>query len=269
MRWRADAWSETMDTGAEPGYAANWTTEGTSGETTVTEAEWLNCIDLQMLLDYLPGRASHRKVRLYVCACCRRNWPLIEDRGRHAVSVAEQFTDGLIPGEELEQTREAVERIRGSIISQSEASEGFAFSAACLVLFDTPLWNDKAAMQAAAGVCHAAAEAAERGILKSTVEKERQAQICLLREIVENPYRPSWVDPSWLAWKDGLVVRLAQTAYNERQLPEGTLDNGLLAVLADALEEAGCTDTDILEHLRGPGPHVRGCWPVDLCLGKS
>jgi hypothetical protein len=57
--------------------------------------------------------------------------------------------------------------------------------------------------------------------------------------------------------------------YEERQMPAGTLDNARLAVLADALEEAGCSDADLIGHLRGPGPHVRGCWPVDLCLGKS
>ena len=72
-----------------------------------------------------------------------------------------------------------------------------------------------------------------------------------------------------LAWNDATVVRLAQAAYEERHLPAGTLDNGRLAVLADALEEAGCTDADLLSHLRGSGPHVRGCWPVDLCMGKS
>jgi hypothetical protein len=49
----------------------------------------------------------------------------------------------------------------------------------------------------------------------------------------------------------------------------GTLDNTRLAVLADALEESGCTSEDVLGHLRGPGPHVRGCWVVDLCLGRS
>ena len=52
-------------------------------------------------------------------------------------------------------------------------------------------------------------------------------------------------------------------------MPAGTLDNTRLAVLADALEEAGCTEADILGHLRGPGPHVRGCWVVDLILGKE
>jgi len=65
------------------------------------------------------------------------------------------------------------------------------------------------------------------------------------------------------------VVALAQAAYDERELPAGTLDLARLAVLADALEEAGCTAQTILDHLRGPGPHVRGCWAVDLILGKE
>jgi hypothetical protein len=62
---------------------------------------------------------------------------------------------------------------------------------------------------------------------------------------------------------------MAQTAYDERILPAGTLDPDRLAVLADALEDAGCDNADILSHLRGPGPHVRGCWVVDLLLGKG
>ena len=72
------------------------------------------------------------------------------------------------------------------------------------------------------------------------------------------------ISPAVLAWHDSIVVRLAEAAYEERQLPAGTLDSGRLSILADAMEEAGCTDTDILGHLRGPGPHVRGCWVVDL-----
>jgi hypothetical protein len=65
------------------------------------------------------------------------------------------------------------------------------------------------------------------------------------------------------------VLKLAQAAYDNRLLPSGLLDNGCLAILADALEEAGCTDADILSHLRGPGPHARGCWALDLVLGKE
>jgi hypothetical protein len=66
-----------------------------------------------------------------------------------------------------------------------------------------------------------------------------------------------------------MVPRLAQAAYEQRELPAGTLDVARLAVLADALEEAGHDQVDVLGHLRGPGPHVRGCWAVDLLLGKE
>ena len=65
------------------------------------------------------------------------------------------------------------------------------------------------------------------------------------------------------------MVALARAAYDQRELPSGALDTTRLAVLADALEEAGCDQADLLTHLRGPGPHVRGCWVVDLILGKG
>jgi hypothetical protein len=97
---------------------------------------------------------------------------------------------------------------------------------------------------------------------------ERSEQAGIIRDLL-NPFVSISVSPAVLDRNDALVVRLAQAAYAERHLPDGTLDNGRLAILADALEEAGCTDVDILSHLRSPGPHVRGCWPLDLCLGKS
>jgi hypothetical protein len=65
------------------------------------------------------------------------------------------------------------------------------------------------------------------------------------------------------------VTNLAAVAYEERQLPSGELDPARLAVLADALEESGCTNGDILGHLRQPGTHVRGCWALDKVLGKE
>jgi hypothetical protein len=72
-----------------------------------------------------------------------------------------------------------------------------------------------------------------------------------------------------LAWQGGVVGEIAHTAYEERLLPSGQLDPARLGVLADALEDAGCTDAELLGHLRGPGPHVLGCWALDLILGKS
>jgi hypothetical protein len=72
-----------------------------------------------------------------------------------------------------------------------------------------------------------------------------------------------------LAWNDGTVPRLAQGIYEDRKLPDGTLDNSRLAILADALLDTGCEDEGLMAHLRSPGPHVRGCWAVDAISGKS
>src|SRR5262249_50680168 len=97
-------------------------------------------------------------------------------------------------------------------------------------------------------------------------------------DLIGNPFRPLPAMPvAVFAWQGGLVVKLAQSAYDDRLLPSGQLDPARLAVLADALEDAGCSDAVLLEHLRGQGPHVRGCWAldairsqaVDALLGKS
>lgn len=98
---------------------------------------------------------------------------------------------------------------------------------------------------------------------------ERSANATLLRDIFGNPFRPVTLDRAWLAWNGHTIPKLAQTIYDERDLPSGHLDAGRLAILADALEEAGCSNVDILSHCRSPAPHVRGCWVVDLLLGKK
>jgi hypothetical protein len=80
-----------------------------------------------------------------------------------------------------------------------------------------------------------------------------------IRDIFGNPFRPVAADPCWLT---SPVLDLARTMYDSR-------DFGPMPILGDALEEAGCNNADILAHCRGGGPHVRGCWVVDLVLGKS
>jgi hypothetical protein len=101
-------------------------------------------------------------------------------------------------------------------------------------------------------------------------EKKRIEEIIALcemvRDIFGNPFRPVRLGRAWLT---PTVTNLAQSAYEERALPSGELDPTRLAVLADALEEAGCDQPGLLSHLRGPGPHVRGCWALDLLLGKG
>jgi hypothetical protein len=91
-------------------------------------------------------------------------------------------------------------------------------------------------------------------------------QAALVRCVFGNPFRPVAQAPDW---RTGAVVALAQAAYNEHVHPAGNLDPQRLSVLADALEEAGCTEQVILDHLRGPGSHIRGCWPLDLLLRRE
>jgi hypothetical protein len=94
----------------------------------------------------------------------------------------------------------------------------------------------------------------------------QRKQVLLLLCIFGNPFRPVVINSAWLT---ATVVSLAAVAYEERNLPSGLLDSARLAILADALEDAGCTDATLLDHLRGPGPHVRGCFALDLVLGKT
>ena len=98
------------------------------------------------------------------------------------------------------------------------------------------------------------------------IAEERSIQTDLLRCIFGNPFQAMEFDPAWVT---ATVASLAHAAYDERLEPSYQLDHSRLAVLSDALEEAGCTDAAILDHLRSPGPHVRGCWVIDSILGKS
>jgi hypothetical protein len=104
----------------------------------------------------------------------------------------------------------------------------------------------------------------QQGIRSSYAPSSRPSprECGYLRDIFGNPFLQAAVDPAWLAWQGGTVVRLAEAIYEERHFAD-------LPVLADALEEAGCSDQEILGHCRGPGPHAKGCWLIDLLLGKS
>lgn len=99
------------------------------------------------------------------------------------------------------------------------------------------------------------------GIITTFSPREDEAanQAALLRCILGNPYRPVVLDP---AWRTSTVVQLAQGIYDDR-------DFSAMPILADALQDAGCDNADVLNHCRDTGPHARGCWVVDLILGKA
>jgi hypothetical protein len=89
--------------------------------------------------------------------------------------------------------------------------------------------------------------------------RERQKQCYLIRDIFGNPFRPITFDTNW---RTSTVVSLARSMYESR-------DFSTMPILSDALQDAGCENEDILNHCRGEGPHVRGCWVGDLVLGKE
>jgi hypothetical protein len=265
----------------------------------LTEQDWLRASDPEPMLAALreAGKASQRKLRLFAAACCRRTWHLVADeRLLGTVEAAEHFADGLATPQELQASQALARAARldadaayqasnaAAVITDPTAADtrraaawaavvGGPAAAAAQAAID-PMADFFAARTAAAAAAHTLEYASHTtaDAVRLRVRGSEKAEQCRLVRCIFGllPFRPfPPTDPAWLAWNDGTVTRLAAAAYQERAMPSGQLDPTRLAVLADALEEAGCTEADLLGHLRGPGPHVRGCWVVDVVLGRS
>jgi hypothetical protein len=227
----------------------------------MTEAEWLECTDPYRMLDFPRGKACGRKLRLFACGCCRqRVWPLLTDpRSRDAVEVAERYADGLVNYAALRGAWIAA----GAVCAPAQAfsANGRAAAAAAFAAH-----RSHACARWAAGRVFSVAYYASAPDPEAHRAAERAAHLALVRCVFGNPFRPVPVPDAWWTWNGGTIRKVAQAVYDERVLPEGALDAGRLAILADALEEAGCTNADILGHLRGPGPHILGCHVMDRLL---
>jgi hypothetical protein len=217
----------------------------------MTEAEWTACTDPEPMLEFLRGKASTRKRLLFAAASFRRLGHLPPDRRQHrGVELLEEMAEGTAT---MATRREVAREVRHAL-----PPDNFVAGAAPaddphyvgLMLYRALVSSSPAehAWQATAGLADGAAE--------------QRAQSSLLRDIFGSPFRLPIIDPAWGRWREGTIPKLAQAVYDDGGF-------GHLPVLADALEEAGCTSTDILDHCRAPGPHVRGCWVVDLLLGKQ
>ena len=218
---------------------------------TRTTPDWKTCADPYAMLGLLPDGTGVRRWRLFACGCCRRVWYMLRDRqSRRAVEVAERFADGAAAARELD------EACRGAwdtwqLWPRMDALAVKAVGAAT--------WVGKPVVgpyEAATVLEYTLAAEARLPPEEALVDRAD-----LVRDVFGNPFRPVAVDPAWVAWNDGTVARLARAVYDERAFDR-------LPVLADALEEAGCTDPEILTHCRTPGTHVRGCWLLDLLLDK-
>jgi hypothetical protein len=212
----------------------------------MTESQWLASDEPTQMFNYLGDEPRDRKWRLFACACCRCVWGWISDPDeRTAVEVAERFEDGQATLEE---------RIATMRLVYFSGSSGPAAYASHSDL-DDPRYMFSANV---IGAC-----ASAQGLARwhgASPDQEKTAQATLLRDIVGNPFRPVSFNP---AWRTDTAISLAKHMYDSR-------DFGAMPILADALQDAGCDSEDILNHCRQVnGVHVRGCWVVDLVLGKE
>jgi hypothetical protein len=227
----------------------------------MTEMDWLERTDPKGMLAFVRGRCSERKQRLFVCACARRVWRHIPDeRSRRAIEVAEELAEGTAS------TWQVITARQGARAAAREAQDEVE-SLAALAQYAISVRYGERDDHPHIGTAEAAGLSTLAWCNHNRPHLLDAAALCaLIRDIFGNPFRPILLDP---ARRTPTVVSLAQAAHDRRSLSESTLDPLRLAVLADALEDVGCTDPAILDHLRGPGPHVWGCSIVDLVLAKD
>jgi hypothetical protein len=190
----------------------------------MTQAEWLSCTDPRQMLDFLHGKASKRKLRLFAAAAWRlrcRDFTTFDDV-RRVIAKAELMAEG----EYKPRPSECYWlQLDGNVWKMAEQTVGILLG------------------------------------LRGRGQVPRVEQATLLRDIFA-PFHSGLFDPSWRAWNGAALVNLAQTIYEERAFDR-------LPILADALEDAGCTNQELIAHCRGTGPHYRGCWAVDAVLAKG
>jgi hypothetical protein len=238
----------------------------------MTQQEWLACTEPGAMLEFLsrgeptwkgrlygwlglqlsiprPCIAGDRKLRLFACACCRSIWHrLTDERSRTAVEAAEKFADN--PDDtELRSALDKAATAAYAVVGDSDAMTWNAHAAG-LASHHTHEPNFRYADFAPMAAAHAAFP--ENLMMLAT-------QCKLLRDIFGNPFHSVTLNATWLKPN---VVKLTQEIYDNCAYDR-------LPNLGDALEEAGCNSSEVLNHCRGPGPHVRGCWVIDLLLGKG
>ena len=198
----------------------------------MTEEHWLASRQPLQMLTYIRPLTNDRALRLFACAASRRVVHMLRDpRSYRAFEVAERFADGTAEIEEL-----------------NEAAAGALEVANYMARVSATGWNAARTVALAAGEAWAAAARAA----------EMAADADLVPEVFGNPFRPvPAAESGWAA--AGEVVRMARAMYQARSFTDAPL-------LADALQDAGCADAELLEHLRRPERHYRGCWVIDLIL---
>jgi hypothetical protein len=214
---------------------------------TVSETLWFSANEPSLLLCFLKGKTTNRKIRLFAVACVRRIWAQVEDNvSRAVVRTVERFADGRKGVADLRAAR----TVAASLLARAAGRPAAVAEAVARLTWphDGDGACDHAALVSYYVHCAAGGDAGEYA-----------GQCALLRDIVGNLHRPTTSDPPWAA---PAVVALAREMYTSR-------DFDAMPALGDALQASGCDDPDVLGHCRGTGLHARGCAVVDAILGYS
>jgi len=251
----------------------------------MTEEEWLKG-DLKPMLGFLYGRVTKRKRFLYAAAGLRRIEHLLYNgSSQKVVAIAERAAEGEAAQHEIEDACWCAEcptfgyDFDSKYILERKAAEG-KFASQIIRLMEMGVYGEddirgedhlgeQAIRSSLCNAAHIAHHTLYIGYIdESEIGEHMVEHICsqdqwpggwLIREIFGNPFRPVIADAEWLT---PTVVAIAHSLYADRAFDR-------LPILADALEEAGCTNADLLLHCRQPREHIRGCWAVDLVLGKK
>jgi hypothetical protein len=200
----------------------------------MTDKQWRSETDLWRLFDFLHRGGDPRKLRLLACAALRScGFESASACAGQAIEMAERFADGLATAAELAHANQHAREVDAQ--AHRDINLGSCF-------------------------CEITAANPEPAELTGICAWLGTGAIALVREVF-GPCLRCTIDPGWLTWNDHTVARLARTICDDS-------DFKLLPVLADALEESGCTEVDLLGHCRGPGMHVKGCWALDLLLDR-
>lgn len=207
------------------------------------EAGWLDSSDPEGMIRHLATvrACDARTMRLFVCACCRHALGRATSRPqRQALSTGERFARGKLREIDLDHAAEALSGLPGG------GDAGDELARVAVAREDGPA---------------SALDVIDRLLDRSRRREEDRGTMCqVLRCLFRNPFRPSPpFDPAWAALTDGAARRVAERIDSRKTFGE-------MPILADALEDAGCTDAELVAHLRGAGPHFLGCWAVHAVL---
>jgi hypothetical protein len=209
-----------------------------------TEQHWLDSGDPEEMARLLEtGDHDPRRWQMFACACCWRILPMLDDRSRQAVAVAERLAEVPAFAGEIEN---ASHLAHSAVLALWRAGTNdclaYAAMAAHYALIRPRRVYAYAALAAGSGQ-----------------DAERRVQADLLRDVFGNPFRAVRLDA---AWRTPTVLAIAEDIYHNDTYSE-------MPVLGDALEDAGCDDLDVLDHARLARPHVRGCWLIDGLLARN